>query len=163
MPNTFATITALFVKMVGTDQTTTLNSLASTCIYDAENEIKKKLSKRYDFTASPFTSAATIPPLITTLAETLAVGYMYEAMARGSTEGFARADRYIQRVMENLDSIAAGETELLDTSGNPVDQIEGDWAVHTTENYPTTFNEDDPHNWSVSQDKLDDIEDEREE
>jgi hypothetical protein len=148
--------------MVGTINDTATAALAAVCITDAENEIKKKLSKRYDFSGSPFDTTTSIPPIITSLTETLAIGYMYENMARGSKEGHARADRYIKRVMENLDSLATGASQILDTAGSAVTEIDGDWAVHTTENYNTTFNEDDPENWSPDLDKLEDISDDRE-
>jgi hypothetical protein len=158
----FATTSSLSIKMVGTvfDSATTI--LASASIYDAENEIKKKLSKRYDFSVSPFLTTTSIPPMVTYLTETLAIGYMYENMARGSKEGYERADRYIQRVMDNLTSLLEGEVQLMDSSGTLIPEIEGDWAVHTTDNYSPTFNEDDPESWAVDQDKLDDISDERE-
>jgi hypothetical protein len=160
---TFATTTSLSTKMVGTIFDSATTSLASASITDAEREIKKQLSKRYDFSAAPFLDYATVPPSLIYLTETLAIGYMYENMARGSKEGYARADRYIKRVMDNLEELKAGEAQLLDTNGEEVSEIVGDWAIHTTENYPPTFNEDDPENWKVSTSKFDDIEDSRDE
>ena len=157
----FATTSSLSTKMVGTVFDTATTNLASASIYDAENEIKKRLSKRYDFSASPFLTTTTIPPIISTLTETLAIGYMYENMARGSTEGYARADRFINRVMDNLKSLLEGEVQLTDSSGNLIEEIEGDWVIHKTTDYAPTFNEDDPDNWIVDPDKLDDISDER--
>lgn len=148
--------------MVGTVFDTATTNLASACVYDAENEIKKRLSTRYDFSATPFLTTTSIPPMITTLTETLAIGYMYENMARGSKEGYARADRYIKRVMENLEAIAEGEAKLMDSNGDLIDEIDGDWAIKSATDYSPTFNEDEPNNWAVDQDKLDDIEDERE-
>jgi hypothetical protein len=148
--------------MVGTVFDTATTALAVACITDAENEVKKVLAARYDFSAAPLNTTTSIPPMITTLAETLALGYMYENMARGSKEGYARADRYIDRAMENMQMLVDGEAKLTDSNGDLVDEIDGDWAVHTTENYSPTFNEDDPKNWRIDQDKLNDIEDERE-
>jgi hypothetical protein len=158
----WVTTGALQIKMVGSptfDSATV--ALASACIYDAENEIRKRLAQRYDFSASPFLTTTTLPPIIVTLTETLAVGYMYENMARGSKEGYARADRYIKRVFENLEMINEGKANIVDSTGAIVDQIDGDWAIYATENYSPTFNEDHPRNWIVSQDKLDDIDSER--
>jgi hypothetical protein len=157
----FATTTSLETKMIGTVFDTATVSLASACIYDAENEIKKHLCKRYDFTASPFLTTTSIPPIVTTLTETLAVGYMYENMARGSKEGYARSDRYIERVMANIKQLLDGEAQLTDSSGNLVDEIAGDWAIYATTNYEPTFNEDEPVNWKPDQDKLDDIDSDR--
>jgi hypothetical protein len=154
----FATTTSLSTKMIGTVFDTATTNLASASIYDAENEIKKHLCKRYDFTASPFLTTTSIPPIITTLTETLAVGYMYENMSRGSDEDYKRADRYIKRVMTNIQSLLDGEAQLTDSSGNLITEIDGDWAIKSnTDDYSNTFNEDDPNDWAVDEDKLDDI------
>jgi hypothetical protein len=149
--------------MVGTTNDTATAALASACVYDAENEIKKLLAKRYDFSASPFLTTTSIPPIITTLTETLAVGYMYENMARGGKEGYARADRYIKRVMDNIQKLVEGSAQIVDVDGIPVDEIEGEWRVLGTEEYPNTFNEDNPKSWRPSHSKLDAIKDERDE
>ena len=158
----FATTTSLAIKMVGTVFDTATLNLASASVYDAENELKKRLCKRYDFSSAPFLTTTSIPPIITTLTETLAIGYMYENMSRGSTEGYARADRYIKRVMDNIQSLLDGEAQLTDASGVLIPEIAGDWAVHfNTDDYSNTFNEDDPKNWKVSTNKLEDIKDDR--
>ena len=154
----YATTTALQTKMIGTTFDTATVALASACIYDAENELRKHLCKRYDFT--DITTSA-IPPMLTTLTETLALGYMYENMARGGDESYKRADRYIERVMANVMQLLNGEAQLVDSSGNLITEIEGDWAIQVTTEYPPTFNEDDPHNWKVSSTKLLDIADDR--
>ena len=147
--------------MVGTVFDTATTNLASACIYDAETEIKKHLCKRYDFTAAPFLTTTTYPPMIVTLAQTLALGYMYENMARGSKEGYARADRYIDRVMENIEALKNGDAQLTDINNDLVPEIDGDWKIVTTEAYSPTFNEDDPSDWRVDNNKLEDISDER--
>lgn len=147
--------------MVGTVFDTATTNLASACIYDAETELKKHLCKRYDFTAAPFLTTTTYPPMIVTLAQTLALGYMYENMARGSKEGYARADRYIDRVMENVEALKNGEAQLTLSDGSLVEEIDGDWKILATTAYSPTFNEDDPENWKVDNNKLEDIADER--
>lgn len=148
--------------MVGTVFDSMTTALASACIYDAENEIKKHLCKRYDFSASPFDTTTSIPPMITTLAQTLAIGYMYENMARGGKEGYARADRYIKRAMDNIQSLLDGEAQLTDSSGDLITEIDGDWAVRATTEYEPTFNEDDPQEWAMDPDKVDDLASSRE-
>lgn len=159
----FATTTALQVKMIGTTFDTATSALASACIVDAQSEITKRLAKRYDFAAAPFNGSASLyPPMIVSLTETLAIGYMYENMARGSKETYQRADRYIKKVMDNLEALAGGVAQLVGVDGVPVDEISGDWTVLSTDNYPQTFNEDDPKQWRVSRNKLEDIKDERE-
>lgn len=158
----YATTTGMAVKMVGTVFDSATTSLASACIYDAENEIKKQLGKRYDVSSAYFQTTTSIPPIIRSLAETLAIGYMYEFMARGSKEGHARADRYIKRVMENLKSIAEGTLQVTDTAGAALTGNPDEWKVHSnTTDYSNTFNEDAPANWEVDPDKLEDIESER--
>jgi len=149
------------IKMVGTTFDTATTALAVICLTDAENEIRKQLAKRYNFSAAPFILSATIPPMVTTLAENLAVGYMYENMSRGSKEGYARADRYIKKVNTNLQMLSAGNAQLMDSSGSLISEIEGDWKVHATSPYAHTFNEDHPKNWAVSESKIDDIQTER--
>ncbi len=158
----YTTTTAMAIKMVGTVFDTATTNLASACLYDAENELKKHLCKRYDLSAAPFDTTSSIPPILSTLAQNLAIGYMYENMSRGSKEGYARADRYIKKVMDNVATLLEGEAQLTDSSGSLITEIAGDWAVHSnTDDYPNTFNEDDPKSWAVSQTKLDDIADER--
>lgn len=99
--------------------------------------------------------------MLVTLAQTLALGYMYENMARGSKEGYARADRYINRVMANIVDLKNGDAQLTDINGGLVTEIDGDWAIQVTTAYSPTFNEDDPENWKVDTNKLEDISDER--
>ncbi len=150
--------------MVGTTFDSATTSLAQLCITDAENELRKRLSKRYDFSIAPFLLYSTVPPMVITLAETLAVGYMYENMSRGGKEANARADRYIKRAMENITDLLEGSAQLVTSAGVLVDEISGDWrTLSSTDNYSPTFNEDDPDSWAVSSNKLDDISSEREE
>jgi hypothetical protein len=159
----YATTTGLALKMIGTVFDTATTNLASSMITDASEEIRKKLSKRYDFSLATFETTTSRPVILNTICETLALGYMYENMSRGSKEGLARADRYIKRGMENLDILAIGDAELIDTSGNVVDQISTDWAVQSsTQDYANTFNEDKQTNWKPDPDKIDDIKAERE-
>ena len=161
---TFATTTGLKIKMIGTIFDSATTDLADACITDAENEIKKRLGKTYDFSVAPFLTTTTIPPLITSLAESYAIGFMYENGARGSTEAYARADRYIKAANENIKMLVDSEAELLDTTDTAVSRLDGSWAFKTSgaEDYEPTFNEDDPKNWNVDSDKLDDIASDRE-
>lgn len=158
----FATTTGMQVKMVGTVFDTATTALASACIEDAENEIKKMLSGHYDISSAYFNTTTSIPPIIRTLALQLSEGYMYEAASRGSKEGYARADRYIKRVSENLMKLADGSLSLLDTAGSQILAINTKWQVHSnTTDYHSTFNEDSPKRWKIDQDKLEAIGDER--
>lgn len=160
----YATTTGLQTKMVGTVFDSATTSLASACIYDAENEVKKYLSKRYDLETAYFTTATSIPPLVRSLTETLAVGFMTEHMARGSKEAIARGAAIQKRAMDNLTMIQEGKSQLFDTAGAliPEDSTGSDWQVlHNGETYAPTFDEGDPKNWKVDRDKLTDIADEK--
>ena len=160
----FATTTGLQTKMVGTSFDTATTNLASLCIWDAENEIKKQLAKTYDTSSDYFNTSTSIPPMVRTLAENLAVGYMYENMSRGSKEGYARADRYIKRTMENLKALQEGTLQLFDTAGSLIEGSGQQWQVlSNTKDYSNTFNEDNPKRWKISEEKLDDIDSERDE
>lgn len=159
---TFSTTTALAIKMVGTTFDTPTTALAAACITEAENEIKKMLSNQFDMSSSYWATYATVPPMVVTLCTQYAEGLMYEANARGSKEAYARADRYIKRVMDNLSKLADGTLQLLDTSGNQITPTKTKWQVASnTDGYATTFNEDHPRRWKIDSTKLDDIAGER--
>lgn len=149
--------------MVGTEFDTATSALASKLITHSENEINKWLSKRYDVTVFMATSTA-VPPLVTSLAETLSEGYIYQRMSRGGKEADQRGKILISQVLENLKMISEYKLDLTNSTGSVIqDMSQTAYRVmSSTSGYSETFNEDDPLNWRVDQDKLDDIEDERE-
>lgn len=155
---TYATTTSLDTLMVGTTFDTATTSVAGQCITWAEDEINKHLSKRYD--TSSFSSS--VPPMVTSLAEQLSLGYLYDQLSRGSKESQTRADRLIKRVMENLKALSDGKADLVDSSGSLISLRGGRKGVlSNTSGYTQTFNEDDPLYWKIDDDKLSDISDER--
>lgn len=158
---TYCTTSSLEILMVGTTFDTATTSLATKLITHAENEINKYISKRYD--VSTFNTSTAVPPLITSLAETLAEGYMYQRMSRGGKESMSRAEELIDQVKENLNAILDYKMDLVNTAGSKIADMSGTafQIRSTTSDYSNTFNEDEPINWEVDQDKLDDIEDER--
>lgn len=137
-----------------------LTALASVLIDEAETEIDKRLAVKYD--VSGWTTSAATPPAVQTICKWLAVGYLHEATARGSKEAYARADRYIKKALKNIDDILKGDAALVDSSGDLVesDSLDGSVYCNTTD-YAPTFNEDAPTNWAPDEDKLDDIDSER--
>jgi hypothetical protein len=160
----FTTTTAMQTMMVGTVFDTTTIALATQCLSNAENVVSKWVCKKYDISAAVYPTITAFPPDLATLSLDLAVGFMYENMSRGSKEGYARADRYIKRTMTFLNDLVEDNCQLTDSSGIPIEQIPGDWKVQSnTDGYSHTFNEDDPKQWVVSQNKLTDIESERDE
>ncbi len=155
----YSTTTSISTMWVGAPFTD-LTALSSALIDDAENEIDKKLSVMYD--VSGWTTNALTPPAVQTICKWLAVGYLYEATARGSKEAFARADRYIKKAQENIKDILSGDAALVDSSGDLVEASSDEGAVYcNTTDYAPTFNEDASTNWATDEDKLDDIDSER--
>lgn len=157
---TYATTTSLQVLMVGTVFDTATTALASKLITHSENEVNKWLSKRYDVVAL----SASVPPLVTSLTETLAEGYVYQRMSRGGKEADQRGKILIGQVLENLKLISDYKLDLVDSAGGVVaDMSQTAYRVlSSTSGYTDTFNEDDPLNWRPDPDKISDIEDERE-
>lgn len=156
---TFCTTTSLETLMVDTTFDTATTSLANKCITNAENKIRERLSKRYDTSADSFQTSTSIPPVVTTLCEWLATGYMYENLSRGGKGAFNRADRYIKKAMDNMKDIIDYKANIVDSSGDLVSESTESIPLYSnTKDYYDTFDEDSPLNWSVDPDKLDDIE-----
>lgn len=159
----YCTTTSLQTLMVGTKFDTATTSLATKLITHSENEINKWISKRYD--VGTFNSTSTsVPPLVTSIAETLTEGYMYQRMSRGGKESLARGKELINQALDNLKMISEYKLDLTDSNGDVItDMSQTAYRVlSNTDTYSNTFNEDDPLNWEVDTDKLDDIEEERE-
>lgn len=156
---TYATTSSFDVLLVGTVLDTATTSVISKCITWSENEINKKLAKRY--AVSSWSTAALTPPMITTLCEQLALGYFYDNNSRGGKEGQDRADRMIKMVQDNLNDLAAGKLELVNSSGAVITGRTTRGVLSNTSEYSPTFAEDNPLNWEVDTDKLTDISDAR--
>lgn len=147
--------------MVGT-VFTGLTDTANECITQAEDEIRKKLARRYDVSSNYFQTSTSAPPALINIAKWLATGFTYEANARGGKDAFDRADRFIKKAMDNLNELAEGMCNLYDSTGSIIAERGGfNFITSTSSNYSNTFNEDDPLNWSVDSDKLEDISSER--
>ena len=139
-----------------------LTSTATLMISQAENEIDKRLSRRYDMSSAIFQTTTSVPPMITTLCEWLSLGFIYENTARGSQDAFVRADRYIQKTYDNIDEILAYKADLIDSDGDKIADNGTQFKVYSNQDdYAPTFNEDSELGWTVDKDKLDDIADER--
>lgn len=160
---TYSTTTSLETRMVNVSFDTATAALAGEMISDAEAEVNKYLSRRYDISTVTFQTATSIPPLVRSMATRLAEGYMWQAMSRGSKESLARGKALIDGVMENLKAIAEYKGEIMATSGSViVDMSNTSYRVlSNTKDYTPTFNEDPPTKWKIDSDKLDDIASER--
>lgn len=160
---TYATTTSLQIIMVGVNFNTLTTSLATKMISQAEAEVNRYLSKRYDLTSNTFHTSTSIPPLVTALTERMAEGYMWKAQSRGGKESLKRGEDLIKETRESLQAIAQYKMDLLDTSGSViVDMSNTSYRVLcNTTNYTPTFNEDSELLWQQDSDKLDDIYNER--
>lgn len=154
---TYATYTSLQTVMIGTDFDTATTSLSTKMITHAENEVNKYLSKRYDITS--FSTSTAIPPLVTSITETLSEGYMYQRMSRSTKEGMGRGKDLINQAIDNLKLISDYKMDLVNTAGSVILDMSdtSSRVLCNTDTYSTTFNEDDELNWRIDQDKLDDI------
>lgn len=156
---TYCTTTSLEILMVGTTFDTATTALISKLITHSENEVNKYLSKRYDLNSI----AISVPPLVTSLTETLTEGYAYQRMSRGGKDAMKRGNELIKQAIDNLKLIADFKADLLDSTGQTIaDDVNATGRVLcNTKDYSTTFNEDSELKWEIDSDKLDDIESER--
>lgn len=147
--------------MIGTNFDTATTSLATECITDAEAEVNKYLSKRYDLGSAYFQTSTSTPPIVRSITRWLAQGYMYQQMARGTES--KRGDQLVKRGVDNLELLRDFKADLFDTAGSIIAEAsDGNMRVlSNTSDYSNTFNEDDELNWAVDEDKLDDIDSER--
>src|SRR3990167_5866570 len=159
---TYATTTSLQTRMIGTSFDSLTTSLATDMITDAENEVNKYLSKRYDVSVFLATTTA-VPPLVRSLTLKLAQGNMYINMGRGGKDSLDRGNIYITPAVENLKLIQGYQADLFNTAGSVIaDMSNASYRVLcNTSDYSATFNEDEDLNWEVDTDKLDAIDSER--
>jgi hypothetical protein len=161
---TYATSTTLDLVMVGVNFTATdMTAMASKAIDHAEAQVNRHLSKRYDISSSTFQTSTSVPPIVRTLAERLAEGYMWTWMARGSKETLERGEDLVESAVEDLKAIAEYKMDLLDTAGSAIpESANSPFRVQcNTSDYASTFNEDDELSWAQDSTKLSDISDER--
>ena len=138
-----------------------LTATASKAITQAENEINKVLSKRYDVNQWQDTTTS-VPPMVTTLCEWLSLGYTYEFTARGSKDAYTRADRWIKKAHDNMSDIIEGKVNLVDSDGVVLEDGSAKIQILSgQEDYHSTFDEDDPLLWGPDSDKIQDIGDGR--
>ncbi len=157
----YCTTTSLQTAMIGSNFDTATTSLATDMISDAEAEINKYLSQRYDLNVAPFLLYSTMPPMVKTWAKWLSMAYMYNQLARGAPSD--RADKLEKRALDNLLMVAEYKLNVVAADGTILAESSnsGFRVQCNTSGYTPTFAEDDEKNWKVDQDKLDDIAAER--
>lgn len=156
---TYATTTALDTMIPGVNiGTTTASSLAGLCITWAENQVNAKLSRRYD--TSSWNTSTAVPPQVRSITEMIAGGHFFKQISRGGPESLERGNELMQDGLDQLMMLAKSECDLLDTAGSFTPERTDSSRVHvvsSTSAYHTTFDEDDPLNWTPDSDKLSDI------
>lgn len=156
----YATTTALSTVMIGVNFSASgMTALSSKAIEQAEAEVNKYLSGRYDLSSSYFQTYTSVPPMVRAITERMAEGYMWQWLARGGKEGLARGATLIKAATENLVDIRDMKAHLADTAGSILaESSTGSYRVQcNTTDYTPTFAEDDETAWAVDSDKLDDI------
>jgi hypothetical protein len=159
-----ATYTSIQYRLINTDFTNTNTAaLFTEAALAADDDIRGHLAKRYDVSSSYFQTSTSAPPLLRKVGQDLTIGYIIEGLSRGSKEDQARSDRYLKRGFSLLEKIANFEMEIFDTAGSLIPGSTTNYAgvKENSSGYHNTFNEDAPTSWAIDQNKLDDIEDER--
>lgn len=156
----YATTTTFATLAPDIDFDTATSALASVCIDWAEDKIDGCLSRRYDVSDWRDTSTS-VPPEVKSLAEQMGMGYFWEQLSRGGKERLTAGEKLVKRAYDNLMKFADGYCSLTDSSGNYLSTTGSIPGVKYNNDYTPTFGEDDPLNWSVDDDKLDDIADDR--
>lgn len=139
---------------------TTTSDTAGTAMFSkhidrAEGIVNTYVSARYSL---PFT---TVPPVLITLSEDLAC---YFAVRSAYTQDGQNKNQYYPEykwAMEQLDSIRKGEIKLTLTDGSEVTGDTSNRYISSTENYTPVFGIDNPENWKVDPDLIDDQRDAR--
>jgi len=159
----YATTTSLSTRMIGVTFDSLTTALATEMINDAESEVNKYLSRRYNLSSADFQTTTGIPPLVRTLSTRLAEGYMWKSNSRGGKESLKRGESLERSVLDNLKLIAEYKSDLTLTNGSLVSEAVNSAVrvLSNTEDYSNTFNEDDSLSWQIDDDKLTDIASER--
>lgn len=147
--------------LIGTKWDSATSALASKTVKFATSKMNSFLSRRYDVD----TLEDKVPPvpLLETICQWLATSYVYQFGSRGGKETLSRAKELREMAMECLVDIRDYKLDLTDASGSVITDLSNTayQVLSNTSDYSTTFNEDDPLKWKVDDDKLDDIESER--
>jgi hypothetical protein len=153
----YATTTAIATYLIGTTMDTATTSLVTKCITNAENEVDKYISERYD--VSIWTASGDVPPLVTTWTEKLSLSEYYQFASRGSKDSLARGAQFRKQVIDNLTMIKEYKCNLVDSSGDDIaERTNNSYRVRSnTTSYTPTFDEGTPLQWTTDPDKLDDI------
>jgi len=147
-------------------QTSTSNGWTSTVntidrhIKRADALINGYIASRYD--VSNFCTIGSVPPLIELLSEDISTYYLMRSEFSNDNQNVNEWVEKYEDAIETLKDLSKGELNLTDKDGNLIDTNETSTIgiiQGTTDNFSPTFDEGDVLNWKVSNDKLSDIED----
>lgn len=134
---------------------TTTSDVAGTGMFSrhidrAESIVNTYVTARYSL---PFT---TIPPVLRTLSEDLAC---YFAVRSAYTQDGQNTNQYYpeyKEAIKTLEAIQKGDLKLALTDGSVIPTATNNRYISSTENYTPVFGPDDPENWKVDPDQVDD-------
>lgn len=125
-------------------------SLFSRHIDRAESVVNTYITARYSLPISP------VPPVLRTLSEDLAC---YFAVRSAYTQDGQNTNQYYpeyKEAIKTLQALQKGEIKLSYTDGSTVPVATSNRYISSTENYTPVFGADDPENWKVDTDQVDD-------
>ena len=159
----YATTTALDTLMIGVTFDSATSAMATKAIEHAEAMINSYIGNRYNIAGAPFQTTSTIPPKIKSLAEQISEGWVWTKSTRGSGADFERGKELRREALVCLESIRDYKLNLFDSSGSIItEKTTSNFRVQSnTVTFTPTFGEDDPLDWEVDRDKLQDISDSR--
>lgn len=129
---------------------------------DAKNCIDGYLAKRYNIGNFSDTTTS-VPPAVRSLSDMLTHAYARSRMSNAGAEELDFAEKVEASVIKKLEKYINYEMDLVNTAGSVITGISASsmQILASTDDYHSTFNEDDPTKWSQDSNKLDDIADER--
>ena len=126
-------------------------SRISSNIVRAESLVNSKVASRYD--VSGF-SAGSAPPILKSITEDITSFYTLRSVYTGDNQNVSEWVENFAEAEKLLDEIRDGKRDVLDASGNILGSSSTTLLVESnTEDYTPTFDEQNPVNWSVDENK----------
>jgi phage gp36-like protein len=144
-----------FLRQNTTTSDTAGTSMFARHVLRAESVVNAYVSKLY---ALPFivgTTTTNVPPVLRTLSEDIAC---YYALRSAFTQDGQSKNPYYEAykgAMDTLESIAEGETILVNTSGSFIATQSTNRYLSSTEGQTPIFGLDEPTEWGRSQEEID--------
>ena len=165
----YATATTVLALLPGLPQTTTTSpgytttvAVITSHLTRADNIIDGKICRRYD--VASFKTSGAVPPILITLAEDITSYYTYRSLFTADGQNASDWTDKFKDAITVLDEIRNGDMDLVNSVGTLILTLStssDDLCVSNTKDYTPTFLEDTATSWVVDEDKLDDIDDER--